>query len=423
MKCKTLKSWQTKTLVLCCCAYASIYLGRNNLSIAIPEIQNYLDIDKSQIGMLGGLFLWVYGIGQLINGYMGDKVSARIYVFSGLLVTGITNILFGFASSLAVMMILWAFNSYFQSMLWGPISKTITCWLPHEKRGPASISISAASIGGTLLTFLLAGRVMDRFNWRWVFILPGAIILVYSVIWYLSARNRPSDVGLRLNDVEIPHKTKESNKELQSYSLLKVINKTKLWFVIIACLAQGIVKDGINLWAPTFFMETHHMDIKSVTSLVIVIPIMNFCGMIFAGWLNKELKYKEKITVTVLFIVGILMILGLNTLGSKSALIGVIFLGMSSAMMNGANAILLGLVPMKFDKYNKVSAIAGTLDFCSYFISGFAALITGLIVDLSGWSGVMFFWIAVTVIGSISLIFSHVIENGVITKTENIIQS
>lgn len=419
MTCKTLKGWQIRILILCCCAYASIYLGRNNLSVAIPEIQSYLAINKAQIGIVGGIFLWVYGIGQLINGLIGDKVSCKIYIFFGLFVTALSNILFGFAQSLSVMIILWVFNSYFQSMLWGPISKTITYWFPPRKRSFAVIIISASAIGGTLLIYLLAGQIMDYLNWRWVFIIPGLIIMVSSFLWYILVRNHPNDVGLSLNETDHTQKFKESYKGEQSYTLLKVINKTRLWLVIIACFAQGIVKDGINLWAPTFFMETHHMDIKSVTSLVIVIPIMNFGGMMLSGWLNRVFKYKEKITVAILFIIGILMLFGFNTLGSKSILAGTIFLGLTSAMMNGANAILLGVIPMKFDKYNKVSAIAGTLDFCSYFISGIATLITGLVVDIFGWSGVMYFWIAVTLIGTTSLVLNHCLENHLILKTDN----
>lgn len=56
MTSKTLNNWQIRILLLCWCAYACIYLGRNNLSVAIPEIQNYLGASKSQIGIIGGFF-------------------------------------------------------------------------------------------------------------------------------------------------------------------------------------------------------------------------------------------------------------------------------------------------------------------------------------------------------------------------------
>jgi sugar phosphate permease len=415
MNSKSLKSWQIRIFILCWFAYACIYLGRNNLSVAIPEIQRYLGISKAQIGIIGGSFLWVYGIGQLINGYIGDKVSSRIYIFIGLLVTALTNIFFGFASSLTMMSILWVVNGYFQSMLWGPMSKTITHWVLPEKRSFAAIAISTSGVGGTLLALILAGQIMDNLSWRWVFIIPGIIILIFSFVWHIFVRNHPRDVGFDSLDTN----TLDNTAALKSYTLLEVIKETRLWFVVIACFAQGIVKDGINLWAPTFFMEAHNLDIKSVATLMIIIPVMNFVGMLFSGWLNRILKYKEKIATAVLFIIGIFMILGLKTLGNNSTIIGIIFLSLFSATMNGANALLLGVIPMKFIKYNKVSAIAGTLDFCSYFVSGLAASVTGIIVDLFGWSGVMVFWMIVTVIGTFSLVLSQWSETGIMLKKDS----
>lgn len=421
MKSKSLKSWQIRIFALCWFAYACIYLGRNNLSVAIPEIQRYLEINKSQVGIIGGLFLWVYGIGQLINGYVGDMVSSRIYIFIGLLVAALSNIFFGFASSFIIMCILWVINGFFQSMLWGPVTKTVAHWVLPEKRSFAAIAISTSGVGGTFFTLLLAGKIMDKLNWRWVFIIPGIIILSFSFLWYVFVRNHPRDVGLGSLDTDSAYKASVSNEIQKNYTLLEVIKETKLWYVIVACFAQGIVKDSINLWAPTFFMETHNLDIKSTTSLMIIIPVMGFVGMMLSGWLNRILKYKEKIATSILFIIGIIMIFGLNTLGNKSPLIGIIFLSLSSATMNGANALLLGAIPTKFVRYNKVSAVAGTLDFCSYFVSGFAATITGIIVDLSGWGGVMVFWMAVTIIGTASLVFSQLSENRImIEKSDKI---
>lgn len=413
------KKYQTRILLLCWCAYAGIYLGRYNLSLAIPAIQSFLGINKSQIGLLGGLFLWIYGTGQLINGYVGDKVSSRMYIFIGLLITAVANLAFGFASSLVIMCIIWAFNGFFQSMLWGPISKTLTHWVPPEKKNFTAVLISTSGVGGTLLTYLIAGQALDKLSWRWAFWIPAAIVLIYSFIWLTLAINRPEDIGLITPNSEILD-VNNTKKSSANYTLWEAIKQTKLWFVIIACFAQAIVKDSINLWAPTFLLETHNLDIKETSSFITIIPILGFAGIVFAGWLNRKLHYREKATTSVLFISGVFMIIGFVTLGSKDALMGVIFLGLSSAMMNGANSLLLGIVPMNFARYNKVSAVAGLLDFASYMISGFAATITGFIVDFSGWGGIILFWIIAAIIGTIALVIGQIYDNKTAVAVKNI---
>lgn len=418
MNSKSFGKWQLRIFLLCWCAYACIYLGRNNLSIALPQIQSYLQADKSQVGIIGSMFLWVYGIGQLINGYVGDKVSSRLYIFIGLLFTGIANILFGFTSSILLMCILWAANGFFQSMLWGPMAKTITYWVSPAKKSSAAIGISTSMVGGTLLAYLLAAQVISNLSWKYVFWIPGLFILIYSLIWYTGIRNRPVDAGFSslpdatggnpASKIEIPEDNEISQK---NYTLWDILKKTKLQYIVVACLAQGIVKDGINLWAPIFFMETHKLDIKSIASLIVIIPLMNFGGIMLAGWLNKIFKYREKIATIALFLIGITMIVCLKTIGSKNTLMGITFLGLSSAMMYGANTLLLGVIPMSYAKYNKVSTVAGALDFCSYIAAGFATAITGSIIDISGWGGVLLFWAAVTALGTAALAISQLHEN------------
>ncbi|MBL4934625.1 MFS transporter [Clostridium sp. YIM B02515] len=399
-----IKKWQRKIFVLCWIAYASIYFGRVNISVAIPAIQNSLNLSKAQIGIIGSLFFWIYGAGQLINGYIGDKISSRKFMFIGLFVTAVSNILFGFSASLIIMCLLWSINGYFQSMIWGPMVKTLSHWLPEEKRSSTAVAISTSMVGGYLLSWGLSGAIISHSSWQWAFWLPGSVILVYSCIWYLCIRDHPNDVGLQSPNDQISSTVVKSSKN--SESLLTIINKSKLWLIVIACFAQGIIKDGIGLWGPTFLMETHKIDMKSTVGLIMFIPIMNFFGILAAGWLNKIFKNEEKIPVIILFSFSMVLVFLLVKLGGISIILAVLLLGLISSMMYGANTLLLGIVPMKFAKYNRVSAIAGFLDFCSYVASGLAAALTGFIVDWWGWNGILIFWIGVSLAGFISLFIS-----------------
>jgi sugar phosphate permease len=412
---KSLRKWQVRMLILSWIAYSCIYLGRVNLSVTIPYIEKTFELTKGQVGLIGSLFYWVYGIGQLTNGYIGDRLSSRIFVFTGLIVTALANIFFGFSSSYVWMLILWAINGYFQSMLWGPIAKTLSHWYPQSKMGGVVIGVSTSMIAGYILTWGLSGDIISRINWRWMFIIPGGAILIFSFIWLFRACDHPEKVGLKSPNIDINSSSNEKNnensgnKDLEqkpTMSLMAVINKTKLWYVVIACFAQGIIKEGVGLWAPTFMMETQNTDIVSIGRIITLIPLMNLAGMLFAGWLNKQYKYQEKQTIITLFAFGIATLIGLLTLGKLGVVWTLIFLGLSSAAMYGANTLLLGLIPIKYAKYNRVSSVAGFLDFCSYVASGIAASLTGVIVNNFGWTGVMILWSLVAVAGIISLIVS-----------------
>lgn len=407
MKKESIERWQLKILVLCWVAYAAIYLGRVNLSVAIPYIQKAMELDKVQLGFIGSLFFWVYGIGQLMNGFIGDRVCSRTFIFIGLLAAGLSNILFGLSSNYVFMLIFWAVNGYFQSMLWGPIAKTLSYWYPYEKMSRIAIVISTSSVSGFILSWGLTGQILSRMSWRWAFLIPGIFILLYSIVWYSRFKSRPEDIGLKSPNILVnSRKVFYKDSEHSFKSLWNIINESKLWYIVIACFSQGIIKEGINLWAPSFIMETQNLDIKSVSSFIVFIPVMNFVGMMLSGWLNKKLKYQEKLTTIIFFGAGMMMILGLlkfNRFGMYTALI---YLGLSSAAMYGINTMLLGVIPMNFAKYNKVSSVAGFLDFCSYLASGFSAFFTGIIVKHYGWFSIIVIWLAVACIGMIVLIIS-----------------
>ncbi|MEL6149954.1 MAG: MFS transporter, partial [Chloroflexota bacterium] len=48
--------------------YAMFYLGRLNISPALPAIAESLDIGLGEVGLLGTVFFWCYALGQFING-------------------------------------------------------------------------------------------------------------------------------------------------------------------------------------------------------------------------------------------------------------------------------------------------------------------------------------------------------------------
>lgn len=406
-----LKKWQTKTFILCWVVYASVYFGRVNLSVAIPEIQSVFGWSKTQIGLVGSVFFWTYGIGHLINGYIGDKVSSRIYIFIGVVLIAITNIFFGFSTSLILMIILWALNGFFQSMIWGPMIKTLSYWYENSKRSKIATAISTSMVGGYILAWGVAGKILEQTNWKWVFWAPGIFLLVYAVVWFAGIRNHPKDVGLEdPNASNFAEEAKEDSSEFSSMTLWQIINKSKLWFIVVACAAKGIMKEGISLWGPTFLMETQGLNLKSTIGLILLIPFMNFVGMMFAGWLNKKYKNQDQLTVITLLMISIVTNLCLVKIGQVSAILGLLFLGLSSAMMYGSNTILLGSIPMKFAKYNKTSSVAGFLDFTSYLAAGLTAPLTGLIVDRFGWNGVLILWISVAMLGIAAMLINQYYE-------------
>lgn len=395
--------WQKKIFILCWMAYSFAYFCRVNFSVALPAIQDTYKWSNAKIGLIGSSLFWVYALGQLINGYIGDKIDSRKFVFIGLIASAAINIAFGFANSLPLMVILWGINGFFQSMLWGPIIKTLSNWFSHKQKNRVAVLISTTMVSGYLIAWAFSGLILNYKSWRWVFYIPGLVVTAFSIVWYIGMRSHPEEVGLTILDNAENSELEANGTNGEYLSLWQLIIKTKLIPVAIACVAQGIIKDSITLWSPKFLMETQNMSMDSTIGLVIIIPIANFIGIMFAGWLNKRLNNNEKFTSIVLYSAGFIACLGLFVFSEINIFISMICLYLSSALMAGANTLLISIVPLRYSKYNKVSSVAGFLDFCCYVGSGITGIMTGFLVDNVGWNGVLMSWIVVSIIGVISI--------------------
>ena len=73
--------WQWRIVIMGWFTYASFYLGRVNLSIAMPNLRESFNISSHEVGLLGSGFFLSYAFGQLISGHLGDRISPRSLVF------------------------------------------------------------------------------------------------------------------------------------------------------------------------------------------------------------------------------------------------------------------------------------------------------------------------------------------------------
>lgn len=145
---------------------------------------------------------FAYAFGQFVNGQLGDKFGARKFVSFGLLISGLLNIIFGFTNVITAMMIFWGLNGYSQSMGWAPSVKTVANWFPPEKRGKMGGFLGTFYQIGNAYSWALAGFVVGLLGWRQAFWIPGIIVIISAIHWYIRGRNAPEELGLPTTEEE-----------------------------------------------------------------------------------------------------------------------------------------------------------------------------------------------------------------------------
>ena len=159
------KQWKTRIFIFAWIGYALFYFCRANFSIAIPQIIEEFGFTKTELGAVGSALFFAYAIGQVVNGQLGDLIGARRLVTIGIVVSSLSNFIFGFlGSSLISMVLVWGVNGYFQSMGWSPNVKLIGNWFPMKERGKIMGFYGSCYQIGNAVSWLLSGYLAHHYS-------------------------------------------------------------------------------------------------------------------------------------------------------------------------------------------------------------------------------------------------------------------
>src|SRR5438552_14040071 len=100
---RTYRSWRGRVLFSSLVGYATFYLVRKNLPIAMPIMEDDLHISKTDLGLFLTLHGVLYGVSKFANGFLGDRCNARALMVVGLASSAVMNLFFGFGSAVATL--------------------------------------------------------------------------------------------------------------------------------------------------------------------------------------------------------------------------------------------------------------------------------------------------------------------------------
>lgn len=376
-------------LGMCWMAYASIYLGRLNLSIAAPIMEQEELINSVQMGTLGSCFFFTYAFGQIINGYLGDIVNPKKIFSTGLIIAAVCNILIGFGPSVTMIFLLWSINGYAQSMIWGPLLKILAHTFIKEKERSRAAMILSTSIGvGSVLAILISSIVLEK-GFETVFWVAGIIMLIIGIASLIF----------------IPYVNQSKIIKREHVSFFKIFLDNKIRAILIPNMAHGIIKDNLNLWIPILFMMMYGIDVKQVVIYVFLIPLATLVGRLIFPWMYHRCRENEKVVVTIAFIVciGSLMPLVAYQIPIWFAALLLACIALAVSVINAA---FLTIFPLRFVESNNVASVSGIMDFIAYMGSAIGSVLFGIVIKYSGYKSIILFWIVISVISVVCMILS-----------------
>ena len=365
--------------------YMVSYITRTNYGAVVSEMQAATGFSKSLLSISLTASFITYGAGQIVSGAFGDRISPKKLVLWGLLATVVMNFLIPLCNHPYQMIAVWALNGFAQSFMWPPMVKILTGVLSEEEYKNAITKVSWGSSIGTIVVYLASPLLISAMGWKSVFLFAAGLGVVMIFAWNSYAY-----------DVKPEQKTYQVEKG-------KTNGLVTPFFlcVMVVIMLQGMLRDGVTTWMPSYIAETYNLSNQVSILAGGILPVFSIlCFQIatkmYTGGVRNLLS-----CAGLFFGVGALSAMGLGIFAGQGAGVSVAMFAVLIGCMNGANLMLVCMLPPYFRKTGKISTVSGILNSCTYVGSAISTYGIAVVSDGFGWDVTIQIWLAVAVCAAV----------------------
>lgn len=368
--------------------YMVSYITRINYGAVIVAMESDTGFSKSLLSLaVTGSFV-TYGVGQIISGIIGDRISPKRLVTYGLCLTVLMNTIIPFCPNPYIMAGVWCINGFAQSLMWPPIVRLMAILLSADDYKNTTAKVSWGGNIGTMLIYLLAPVIVSFCGWKWVFWFGAICGAIMIVIW-----NRYSyEIGVQ--------KRKKVSREACADKKYKLFTPLML-FIMIVIVLQGSLRDGIATWMPSYIKTSYNLGDAISILTGVVLPVFSIACIQLATKIYIK-KFTNPIACATLFFgIGAVSAVGIYFLSGESIVSSVALFAVLSGCMHGVNLMLVCMVPQFFEKSGKVSTVSGVINSCTYIGSAISTYGIAFLSEKMGWGFTLISWIAIAVLGTV----------------------
>ena len=376
---------------LCCIGYIAAILGRLNFAAAMAVMISSGYITLTQAGLALTMLFVAYAIGQPINGVLCDRFSARIILTLGFTFSIFANFLLALTPPAIMVIGIWFFNGFAQSMLWPAVVRMLSGYLSHLQSVKAMVNISPAVASGTLITYTLTAGIIVVWPWQTVFWVAASTMTVVAFFCFFGIGT------IEKYSATYGKQRTATKKEEKPLPFFRLFLCSGLPVASIAVIMQGILRDGITSWSPTLLSAQFNLDASWAVLMTAAIPLLGITGVYAGHLINKRWLDNELSTAAILF--GFVAIALTIVSTATSGLLFAAALMMATGLTHGINTMLISLVPLHFADNGRASSMSGLLNAFTYVGGGLSGIGVGAIATNHGWSNVILVWTAVAFIG------------------------
>ena len=408
-------------ILLCSLVYFVSYFSRKDFAAAMAGMLSENVLARSTAGLIGTMMFVFYGTGQLISGYLGDKIKPKYLIIIGLTTTGVCNLLMPIIPE-GVMIAVWGVNGLAQAMLWPPIVKILSRYLDHKTYVTANLVVSSAAHLATILLYVYVPICLSFMSWEAVFFTASIIALCSVVIFAVVMRiilpesvSKASDLVGKIEQSEIASKGEKGakithatpykpNSSTQNKSIIEIFRDSGVLTVFVCIIVCGFLRDGIESWLPTLYSEAFGKGASESILVSVILPIFSIASISLVTALHKNKLFGNEIVGSaILFAIALVCAVPLMIFveldGGFFAVASLLLTALICAAMHGVNFLLISCLPGRFSATGRAATVGGVCNSCVYIGAAISTYGIAMLSQSLGWRSTIASWIALCALG------------------------
>lgn len=290
-------------MILLVIAMLFCYAQRNALGVANDSISNDLGFNPAKEGVLLSSFFWVYAFMQMPSGWLADRFGVRRTYALGFIFWSLMSMLTGLTNGLATLILLRVLLGVGQAVAFPASSRAVANWFQESERGTVTgLYLAGVRYGGALIS-VFGGWFLTYYDWRWFFVVIGAVSLVWVAPWlgFLKKWETKGPESAQAAPEQ------QSASFIESLALLK---HRSVLGIFLGFFAYNYVWNVFQNWLPSYLKRERgftniEMGVFNAMPLVAMSVIIVISGAL-SDWLIRR-GYDEKRVRKISLAIGMLI--------------------------------------------------------------------------------------------------------------------
>jgi OPA family glycerol-3-phosphate transporter-like MFS transporter len=354
--------------LLFCLVYFTSYITRKSfgaIKLGLPAGA----LSDEEIGLIGSALFFAYGAGQLISGFLGDRIDPRRLILWGLGATAVCNAALPFAigrAPLGVLVLLWAVNGFAQAMFWPPLVKLMSVYFDRDGYTRVCMWVSMAAQVALLCIFGAAALFIRLAAWWGIFVLAtvlSALTAAALIVGFGVLEKRFPGVVRASMVRPTPQEVSASTKKM---ALWPIILASGLLLVFVMTTTLGFLRDGLEEWVSTYLCDTFDLEADLSTLTNVLMPVFSLGCVKLATFLYLKV-FKSEIRLSACVMLVATVALGALALFCDTSLwLSLVLVVVVIGCVHATNTTLTCYLPAGFVKTGRVSTVAGLVNTFTY---------------------------------------------------------